>query len=202
MDCLYSQRYSFFLIHWRRYGMKTLISIPRQRPNEWKVDTASATEGYHLSDLYFEVITPLRNENKFVTDSNGWLTVQRELFKHEDYQAYFSKDKLDDLNGNTYPATAFAYIQDKDDKVSVNLDRPQGVTAYRRGTLWVNFDRLSEDDGKWVYESAYRSEYQQYTHVVTVMNTDYNERKIQRRYDQPLLIQGNLISPAQRLEPT
>jgi hypothetical protein len=124
------------------------------------------------------------------------------MFKHEDYEAYFSPDKMDDLDGNSYPATAFAYLQGANDKVSINLDRPQGVTAYRRGTLWVNFDRLSEDDGKWVYESAYRSEYQKYTHVVTVQNKDYNERKVQRRYDQSLFIQGNLISPSQRVEPT
>jgi hypothetical protein len=134
-----------------------------------------------------------------VTDSNGWLTVDREMFKHEDYKAYFSKDKWDDLDGNSYPATAFAYIKDNNDKVSVNLDRPQGITSYRAGTLWVNFERLSEDDGKWVYESAYRSEYQKYTHVVTVKNNDYNERAIQRRYDQPLFIQGNLVSPSQRI---
>lgn len=80
------------------------------------------------------------------------------------------------------------------------MDRPQGVISYRPGTLWINFDRLSEDDGKWVYESAIRSEYQKYTHTVTVQNKDYNERKIQRRYDQPLFIQGNVISPNARVE--
>ena len=78
-----------------------------------------------------------------MTDSNGWLTVRRTLFKHEDYEAFFSKEKYDDLDGNTYPATAFVYIEDAVDKVSVNLDRPQGVVAYKPGTLWVNFDRLS-----------------------------------------------------------
>jgi hypothetical protein len=75
------------------------------------------------------------------------------------------------------------------------------VTAYRKGTLWVNFDRLSEDDGKWVYESAYRSEYQKYTHVVTVKNSNYNERNIQRRYDQPLLVQGNAIPAGKQIDP-
>jgi hypothetical protein len=35
--------------------------------------------------------------------------------------------------------------------MSVNLDRPQGVIAFKTGTIWVNFDRLTEDDGKWVY---------------------------------------------------
>ena len=79
------------------------------------------------------------------------------MFKHEDYEAFFSQQKFDDLDGNSYPCTAFAYIKDGNDKVSVNVERPQGVTAYRPGTLWFNFDRLSEDDGKWVYESAVRS---------------------------------------------
>lgn len=86
--------------------------------------------------------------------------------------------------------------------MSVNIERPQGVVAYVPGTLWVNFDRLSEDDGKWVYESAYRSEYQKYTHTITVQNKDHNERKIQRQYDQPLFIQGNLFSANQRVEDT
>ena len=154
---LESARMVFFIIEWKRYQMKTFISIPRDFPNQWTVDTITATEGYYLSDLYFEVVTPIDNKNQFITDSNGWVTVKRELFKHEDYEAFFSKDKYDDLDGNTYPSTAFVYIEDKDDKVSINVDRPQGVVAYKPGTIWVNFDRLSEDDGKWVYESAYRS---------------------------------------------
>jgi hypothetical protein len=127
-----------------------------------------------MQDLYFEVASSIDNKNKFVTDSNGWLTVTRELFKHEDYKAFFSAEKFDDIDGNTYPATAFAYIEDESDKISINLDRPQGVISYSPGTLWINFDRLSEDDGKWVYESAIRSEYQKYTHTVTVQNKDYN----------------------------
>jgi hypothetical protein len=40
---LKSERYTFFLIHWKRYQMKTLISIPLSRPNEWKVETITAT---------------------------------------------------------------------------------------------------------------------------------------------------------------
>jgi len=47
--------------------------------------------------------------------------------------------------------TAFSYIEDKYDKVSLNTDRAQGFISYRKGTLWANFDRLSSDDGKWVY---------------------------------------------------
>jgi hypothetical protein len=47
--------------------------------------------------------------------------------------------------------TAFTYIEDDKDKVSVNTDRPQGTISYRSGTIWINFDRLSADDGKWVY---------------------------------------------------
>ena len=65
--------------------MTTLISISKSMKNQWKVETITATGSYHLSDLYFEVITPIENKNKFVTDSNGWLTLKREMFKHEDY---------------------------------------------------------------------------------------------------------------------
>lgn len=49
--------------------------------------------------------------------------------------------------------TSFAYICDQSchHKLSINTDRPQGVIAYKPGTLWVNYDRLSSDDGKWVF---------------------------------------------------
>lgn len=96
--------------------------------------------------------------------------------------------------------TAFSYIKDERDKVSVNTDRPQGVIAYRSGRLWINFDRLSTDDGKWVYETTYRAEYQKFTHWITVGNEDFTERKIQALYDQPIYMQGNLIQPNERVE--
>ena len=47
--------------------------------------------------------------------------------------------------------TAFAFIEDENDKVSINSDRPQGVIGHLPGHLWVNIDRLSADDGKWVF---------------------------------------------------
>jgi hypothetical protein len=77
--------------------------------------------------------------------------MKRKLFTHEDYKAHFDPKKFDDINGNSYPMTAFAYIKDDQDKVSINNDRPQGFISYRKGTLWANFDRLTSDDGKWVF---------------------------------------------------
>lgn len=47
--------------------------------------------------------------------------------------------------------TSFSYIEDNNARMSVNTDRPQGVLSYKEGKLWVNFDRLTDDDGKWVY---------------------------------------------------
>jgi hypothetical protein len=114
--------------------------------------------------------------------------MKRELFHHEDYKAHFDKNKFDDIDGNSYPMTAFCYIEDAKDKVSINTDRPQGVIAYMPGALWVNFDRLSSDDGKWVYENTFRSDYQKFTHVVTVQNADHNERKVQALYDMPIMM--------------
>ncbi len=93
--------------------------------------------------------------------------------------------------------TAFCYIEDAKDKVSINTDRPQGVIAYRPGTLWVNFDRLSSDDGKWVYENTFRSDYQKFTHVVTVQNSRNNERKIQALYDMPVIMQISYSQPSE-----
>lgn len=53
----------------------------------------------------------------------------------------------------------------------------------------MNFDRLSSDDGKWVYENTFRSDYQRFTHVITVQNHNNNERKIQALHDMPIFTQ-------------
>lgn len=198
---LESKKNIIILVKWNREGMKTLITINKAQMNEWKVDTHSASEAYNLEDLYFEVETEIKNENKFFTDSNGWLVMKRELFHHEDYKAHFDTHKFDDIDGNSYPITAFTYIEDGEDKVSINTDRPQGVISYRPGTLWVNFDRLSSDDGKWVYENTYRSDYQRFTHVVTVQNTDNNERKIQSLYDMPIITEISYSQPSEEPAP-
>lgn len=113
--------------------------------------------GSRLEDLYLEVETSIANEDKFYMDSNGWLTMERKRFHHEDYEAHFSTEKYDDVDGNTYPMTAFAYIKDSQRKLSINTDRPQGVISPRKGVLWANYDRISSDDGKWVYERTFRN---------------------------------------------
>ena len=72
--------------------MKTSITITNSKLNEWKIETYSAAEAGKLEDLYFEISAPhINNQNKFYTDSNGWLVLKRELYKHEDYQAFFSE---------------------------------------------------------------------------------------------------------------
>lgn len=53
--------------------------------------------------------------------------------------------------------TAFAFIKDNSNKLSIHTDRPQGVISPRNGVLWVNIDRITFDDGKWVYEKTYRN---------------------------------------------
>lgn len=189
-----------YVVTWTRDQMKTLITIPKKKDNQWKVETLSAAESGKFEDLYLEVSAPhIQNDKSFFTDSNGWLVMRRELYKHEDYQAYFCAEGFDNVNGNSYPITAFAYIQDSASKLSVNSDRAQGVIALRPGTLWLNFDRLSSDDGKWVYENTYRSEYQKFVHHVTVDNADANERALQKMRDEPLVIQGSAVSSSERV---
>ena len=78
--------------------------------------------------------------------------------------------------------------------MSINSDRPQGVIGYREGSLWASFDRLSIDDGKWVWEETFRSEYQKFTHFISVQNTDGQERKHQVKYDNGLFVQAKTVS--------
>lgn len=40
---LKSIHYTFLLVHWKRYHMTTLVSIPLTRQNEWTVETITAT---------------------------------------------------------------------------------------------------------------------------------------------------------------
>lgn len=74
----------------------------------------------------------------------------RKMFQREDFDPYFPEDGKDNINGNSYPMTAFTYIEDILLRLSVNTDRPQGVISLKQGQIWVNFDRLTSDDGKWV----------------------------------------------------
>lgn len=146
-----TDRLTVYVVEWGRAGMLTVLTQQRSNLKSWQVDTHSAATGYKLADYFLVVDTPIKNGGTFFTDSNGWLVMRREMFHHDDYEAYFSKEHYDDIDGNTYPITAFAYIEDTNDKVSVNTDRPQGCIGYREGALWINFDRLSSDDGKWVW---------------------------------------------------
>ena len=71
--------------------MKTVITYDERYPESWKVQTYGNAMGSRLEDLYLEVETQIANDNTFYTDSNGWLTMERKLFHHEDYEAHFSK---------------------------------------------------------------------------------------------------------------
>lgn len=103
--------------------MKTVLTIDKNKKNQWKIQTFSSAETGKLEDLFLEIGAPhIQNNNKFYTDSNGWLVMKRELFKHEDYEAHFSPEGYDDVDGNSYPMTAFTYIMNEDgtNKLSVN----------------------------------------------------------------------------------
>lgn len=191
---------SIFLVEWNRPGFRTVLTVNKSKTTTWKVETISSASSYKLYDYFLVVDSKIKNGKVFYTDSNGWLVMRRELFHHEDYQAHFDPHKFDDIDGNTYPITAFAYIEDHSDKVSINTDRAQGCIGYKEGSIWVNFDRLSVDDGKWVYENTFRSEYQKFTHWISVQNTNYEERTIQKMYDQGLYLQAHELPEVSRIE--
>ena len=164
--------------------MKTVITFNNSDKSIFKIDTISSAQIPHIADYYLSVKSPIKNNKQFYTDSNGWLVVKRTLFHHEDYEAHFDPKKYDDIDGNSYPDNAFVYINDETSKVSVNVDRPEGVIVYEEGDIWLNFDMLTTDDGKWVYETTYRSEYMKYSHVVSIQKSnEYKERLVQKQRD-------------------
>lgn len=57
--------------------MKTVITIKNESPSEWKVETIQSAQNDDLKDIYLEVTSPIKNANKFYTDSNGWLVMER-----------------------------------------------------------------------------------------------------------------------------
>lgn len=55
----------------------------------------------------------------------------RKLNTREDFDPFFSEDGKDSINGNSYPMTAFSYIEDSLLRLTVNTDRPQGVIGLK-----------------------------------------------------------------------
>lgn len=47
-----------YIISWARDHMKTIINIPKQKTNQWKIQTLSSAETGKLEDLYLEVNAP------------------------------------------------------------------------------------------------------------------------------------------------
>ena len=92
--------------------MRTVITFNNKDKLSFKVETTYSSQIPHLSDFYLSIKTPIKNNNEFYTDSNGWLVLKRTLFHHEDYEAHFDSNKYDDIDGNSYPINAFVYIQD------------------------------------------------------------------------------------------
>ena len=126
-----SKRLIILVVNWNREDMKTVLTFNRSDTLSFQVDTIHSAENPHLADYYVSIKTAINNNQEFFTDSNGWLVIKRKLFHHEDYEAHFDPNKYDDIDGNSYPINAFVYIQDDNDKVSVNTDRPQGVIVYK-----------------------------------------------------------------------
>lgn len=111
--------------------MKTTIETSNVVKGSWKVTTLSAAEGGALQDLYAVFSANVKNDGKFFTDSNGWLVMGRKMFQREDFDPYFPEDGKDNINGNSYPMTAFSYIEDILLRLTVNTDRPQGVISLK-----------------------------------------------------------------------
>lgn len=78
------------LVIWKREHMKTIIETSYAAKGSWKVTTLSAAEAGALQDLYIEFSSNVKNEDKFYTDSNGWLVMSRKLNTREDFNAFFS----------------------------------------------------------------------------------------------------------------
>jgi hypothetical protein len=75
---LESERLTKYIVLWARENMKTIITIPKVKQNQWKVETFSSAEIGKLEDLYLEVnAAHIKNNKKFFVDSNGWLVMQR-----------------------------------------------------------------------------------------------------------------------------
>lgn len=55
----------------------------------------------------------------------------RKLNAREDFDPFFSEGGKDSINGNSYPMTAFSYIEDSLLRLTVNTDRPQGVIGLK-----------------------------------------------------------------------
>ena len=65
--------------------MLTVLTTSKSDHKNWQVDTHSASESYHTADYFLVVDSSIQNKGVFFTDSNGWLVMRREMYKHQDY---------------------------------------------------------------------------------------------------------------------
>lgn len=85
-------------------------------------------------ELFMRLKSPIKNQNEFFTDLNGFQWQRRQTV---------SKIKVD---GNYYPITIGAFIQDQNKRMTLLTNHAQGATSPSEGVLEVMMDRRTPKD--------------------------------------------------------
>ena len=92
----------------------------------------------------------LQNGNTFYTDSNGYFMEKRVLNQRETYEPKLEKLYIP---GNYYPITTAMIMEDSNRRLTIMIDRAQGVTSFKNGQAEMMIHRVCRaDDSKGVAE--------------------------------------------------
>lgn len=93
--------------------------------------------------------TSVASQSVFYTDSNGREFIRRQ----RNYRPSWDLDVFEPVAGNFYPVNTAIFLQDQNTSLAVVVDRSQGGSSLRDGTLELMVQRRNlEDDAKGVGE--------------------------------------------------
>ena len=143
-------------------GMEVHVSFDRP----WVKQITRVFNGQHFVEIEYTVgpvpvndgrgkeivtryLSPIKSDGVFSTDSNG-----REFLKRRrNYRPTWSLNSNEPIAGNYYPVNAAIYVEDKNAAMSVVVDRSQGGTSLRDGSVELMVQRRTlADDARGVDE--------------------------------------------------
>ncbi|KAG5684105.1 hypothetical protein PVAND_013352 [Polypedilum vanderplanki] len=87
-------------------------------------------------EMFMRIKSPIKNDNEFYTDLNGFQWQRRKRVSRAGIG----------IEGNYYPITVGAFIQDNEQRLTYITDHAQGATSPELGTLEVMIDRRTPID--------------------------------------------------------
>uniref|UniRef100_A0A8D8LJC1 Alpha-mannosidase n=2 Tax=Cacopsylla melanoneura TaxID=428564 RepID=A0A8D8LJC1_9HEMI len=127
--------------------------------------------------------TDIANNSTFFTDSNG----RRWMKRLRNYRSSWNWTATEPIAANYYPITTGVYIADKKQRLNVIVDRPEGASSMRNGSVEIMIHRrLLYDDNKGVREPLDEIAFSQGlvargTHIIQFVDVRHAAKKYRLR---------------------